>query len=95
MHSCTFNVILIILTVHHVICEHSLAHLQCGKLTFILVSYLLNTQMIIPTFVSSVPPTLCQLKGRLYLSSVLIMDAKTRPRVLTNRMPMISRILTV
>lgn len=111
------------LTVHLVTCEHSLAHLYCGKITFFSFLHLwnvinihtitfqlhLNTNLNIlllsplvaclsSTFLSSVPGQFsllfCQMKGRLYLSTVPTMDVVTRPHALTNGLPLRLKTLT-
>lgn len=102
-----FNVIHVIFTVHLVTCEHSVAHLQCGKIMFLfflcMVHYYQKHKQFIFNFygTSASALFLCyscsfrQMLGRLFMSMVLTMDAATRPHAHTNGLPLRSKILTV
>lgn len=107
----------VILTVHLVTCEHSLAHLYCGKFFIVIIfslfvcmqdsydKYQDNYICVASAHLSEYFTTwsfgylplnyfsilcivkfsssFCQMRGWLYLSTVLTMDAATRPHALT------------
>lgn len=104
-----FNVIHVIFTVHLVTCENSVAHLQCGKITFsfflcMVHDYEKHKQFFIFIFMAlqhqhtqflCYSCSFCQMSGRLFMSTALIMDAVTRPHAPTSGLPLRSKILTV
>lgn len=77
------------LTVHTVACEGSVVNLQCGKITF---SPLLFYRVVFQHSFDYFSSSFRQMKGWLYLSMVLIMDAMTKPHALTDVLPLRSKM---